>query len=145
MGLCGDITGEVMNMCHSDKENFIVLKQIAWNLAHICDQLDRMNDNLAEANKLNAKTIGDIVDELDSHNVKKPEKEDPTPGLKAEVSLDSLGLGDNCFICGQPLDYEKIGGVIIDGYGATYCACMKCRRKFSNMLSAILLPDEMYF
>ena len=69
----------------------------------------------------------------------------PTPGLKAEVSLDSLGLGDNCFICGQPLDYEKIGGVIIDGYGATYCACMKCRRKFSNMLSAILLPDEMYF
>ena len=144
MGVCGDITGEIMDMCHSEKDNHIVFKQIAWNLAHICDNLDKINANLAEANDINRKTIGEIVEELESHGVK-PEKEDETPGLKADVQLDSLGLGDNCFICGMVLDYENIGGVIIDGYGTTYCACSKCRWKFSNMLSTILLPDEIYF
>ena len=142
MGLCGEMTGEIMDMCHSEKDNFVVFKQIAWNLAHICDQLEKTNNELAEANRLNSRTIEDICRTIDNNN--KEEKKD-APGLKADINLDSLGLGDNCFICGGELDYENIGGVIVDGYGATYCACGKCRSKFGNMLSVLLMPNEMYF
>lgn len=131
-----ELTNDIMEMCHGPQDNHVVFRQIAWNLAHIADEL-------AETNRINSQTIGDICKTIDMSVGLPPEKE--APGLKADVKLDSLGLGDNCFICGGALDYENIGGVIIDGYGATYCACGKCRNKFSNMLGTILLPNEMYF
>ena len=62
-----DITGEVMDMCHTDKDTLVVLKQIAWNLAYIADEL-------AEANRLNARTIGEIMEDLESHGVRPAEE-----------------------------------------------------------------------
>ena len=49
-----ELTTEVMGMCHSEKDNHIVLRQICWNLAYIADEL-------AELNRVNSKTIGEIV------------------------------------------------------------------------------------
>ena len=61
----GDVTGMVMEMCHSDKDNLIVLKQICWNLAYIADEL-------AEANKINSQTIGDICRTIDMSGIGLP-------------------------------------------------------------------------
>lgn len=58
-----EVTTEVMGMCHSDKDTLIVLKQICWNLAYIADEL-------AELNRVNSKTIGDIVEEMSAHGLK---------------------------------------------------------------------------
>lgn len=58
-----EITDSVMNMCHSDRENWLVLRQIAYNLAGIADEL-------AEANKVNSKTIKEIMDDLTAHGLK---------------------------------------------------------------------------
>ena len=58
-----EITDSVLNMCHSDRENWLVLRQIAYNLAGIADEL-------AEANRINSKTIGEIVEELSAHGLK---------------------------------------------------------------------------
>ncbi|MBO7070512.1 MAG: hypothetical protein J6W09_04385 [Bacteroidales bacterium] len=60
-----ELTTEVMGMCHSEKDNHIVLRQICWNLAYIADEL-------AELNRVNSKTIGEIVEDL-SMNGLKPE------------------------------------------------------------------------
>ncbi len=62
-----EITDSVMNMCHSDRENWLVLRQIAYNLAGIADEL-------AEANRLNAKTIGEIMEDLESHGLRPAEE-----------------------------------------------------------------------
>lgn len=59
----GNLTTEIMGMCHSDKDTLIVLKQICWNLAYIADEL-------AELNRVNSKTIGDIVEEMSAHGLK---------------------------------------------------------------------------
>ena len=58
-----EVTTEVMGMCHSDKDTLIVLKQICWNLAYIADEL-------TEANKVNSKTIKEIMDDLTAHGLK---------------------------------------------------------------------------
>ena len=63
----GNLTNEVMDMCHSDKDKLIVMKQIAWNLAYIADEL-------AELNRVNSKTIGEIVEDLEMHGLKPDEK-----------------------------------------------------------------------
>ena len=132
----GNLTTEIMDMCHSEKDNLIVLKQIAWNLAYIADEL-------AEANRINAKTIGEIVEELESHGVK-PEKEDEAPGLKAELNEDSDVFEGDCFICGKPVDDNNVGGVIIDGDGHTYRACAKCKRRFTMLTDRLVMPNSIY-
>ena len=58
-----DLTTEIMDMCHSEKDNHVVLRQIAWNLAYIADEL-------AELNRVNSKTIGEIVEDLSMHGLK---------------------------------------------------------------------------
>ena len=58
-----EVTTEVMGMCHSDRENWLVLRQIAYNLAGIADEL-------AEANRINSKTIKEIMDDLTAHGLK---------------------------------------------------------------------------
>lgn len=67
MGKYSEVTTEVMGMCHSDKDTLIVLKQICWNLAYIADEL-------AELNRVNSKTIGEIVEDLSMHGLKPDEK-----------------------------------------------------------------------
>ena len=61
----GDLTGMVMEMCHRDQDNLIVMKQIAWNLAYIADEL-------AEANRINSQTIGDICRTIDMSGIGLP-------------------------------------------------------------------------
>lgn len=63
----GNLTTDIMDMCHSEKDNHIVLRQIAWNLAYIADEL-------AELNRVNSKTIGEIVEDLSMHGLKPDEK-----------------------------------------------------------------------
>ena len=58
-----EITDSVMNMCHGDRESWLVLRQIAYNLAGIADEL-------AEANRINSKTIKEIMDDLTAHGLK---------------------------------------------------------------------------
>ena len=58
-----ELPTEVMGMCHSEKDNHIVLRQICWNLAYIADEL-------AELNRVNSKTIGEIVEDLSMHGLK---------------------------------------------------------------------------
>lgn len=144
MGKYSDLTSEIMDMCHSEKDNHIVFKQIAWNLAHICDNLDKINANLAEANDINRKTIGDIVNELESHGIK-PEKEDAATGLRAELSEGADVFDGDCFICGKPVDDTNVGGIIIDGDGDSYRACAKCKNRFSKMVATIMMPNSIYF
>ena len=62
---CTDLTTEVMEMCHSEKDNHIVLRQICWNLAYIADEL-------AEANRINSQTIGDICRTIDMSGIGLP-------------------------------------------------------------------------
>ena len=126
-----NLTTDIMGMCHSEKENHIVLRQIAWNLAYIADEL-------AEANRLNSQTIGEIVEDLEMHGVK------PDPGFKAEVSAAADILNGSCFICGGKVDPERVGGVIIDGDGHTYRACAKCKRRFTVMADRIVMPNSIY-
>ena len=61
----GNLTTEVMDMCHRDQDTLIVLKQIAWNLAYIADEL-------AEANRINSQTIGDICRTIDMSGIGLP-------------------------------------------------------------------------
>lgn len=61
----GDVTGMVMEMCHSDKDKLIVMKQICWNLAYIADEL-------AEANRINSQTIGEICRTIDMSGIGLP-------------------------------------------------------------------------
>ena len=134
-----EVTTEIMDMCHSEKDNHIVLRQIAWNLAYIADEL-------AESNRLNARTIGEIVEDLEMHGIKpEPKKEDPTPGLEVELENESDVLHGACFICGKPVDSEKVGGIIIDGDGDAYRACAKCKNRFSKMVATIMMPNSIYF
>ena len=65
----GNLTTEVMNMCHSDKDMLIVMKQIAWNLAYIADEL-------AEANRINSQTIGDICRTIDMSGIGLPPQDE---------------------------------------------------------------------
>ena len=65
MGKYGDVTGRVMEMCHSEKDTLIVLKQICWNLAYIADEL-------AEANRINSQTIGEICRTIDMSGIGLP-------------------------------------------------------------------------
>lgn len=60
-----EITDSVMNMCHSDRENWLVFRQIAYNLAGIADEL-------AEANRINSQTIGDICRTIDMSGIGLP-------------------------------------------------------------------------
>ena len=129
----GNLTTEVMDMCHSEKDNHIVLRQICWNLAYIADEL-------AEANRLNGKTIDEIVEELDILGVK-PE----APGLEAKVKKENDILNGDCFICGKPVDDNNVGGVIIDGDGHTYRACAKCKRRFTMLTDRLVMPNSIYF
>lgn len=64
-----EITDSVMNMCHSDRENWLVLRQIAYNLASIADEL-------AEANRINSQTIGDICRTIDMSGIGLPPQEE---------------------------------------------------------------------
>lgn len=61
----GDLTSNIMEMCHRDKDKLIVMKQIAWNLAYIADEL-------AEANRINSQTIGDICRTIDMSGIGLP-------------------------------------------------------------------------
>ena len=134
-----NLTTEIMDMCHSEKDNHIVLRQIAWNLAYIADEL-------AESNRLNARTIGEIVEDLEMHGIK-PEhrEEDPTPSLEAEVKTESDIFNGTCFICWNPVDPKNVGGVIIDGDGHTYRACAKCKQRFAVMTDRLVMPNSIYF
>lgn len=139
MGKYSDLTSEVMNMCHSEKDNVIIFRQIAWNLAHIADEL-------AESNRLNARTIGEIVEDLEMHGIKpEPKEEDPTPSLEAEVKTESDIFNGTCFICWNPVDPKNVGGVIIDGDGHTYRACAKCKQRFAAMTDRLVMPNSIYF
>ena len=139
MGKYSDLTSEIMDMCHSEKDNHIVLRQIAWNLAHIADEL-------AESNRLNARTIGEIVEDLEMHGIKPEHREEDTaPSLEAEVKTESDIFNGTCFICGKPVDSEKVGGVIIDGDGHTYRACAKCKHRFAVMTDRLVMPNSIYF
>lgn len=134
----GNLTSEIMDMCHSEKDNHIVLRQIAWNLAHIADEL-------AESNRLNARTIGEIVEDLEMHGIKpEPKKEDPTPSLEVELENESDVLHGACFICGKPVDSEKVGGIVIDGDGNTYRACARCKDYFSKLVDVFVMPNSIY-
>ena len=64
-----EITDSVMNMCHSDRENWLVFRQIAYNLAGIADEL-------AEANRINSQTIGDICRTIDMSGIGLPPQEE---------------------------------------------------------------------
>ena len=134
-----NLTTEIMDMCHSEKDNHIVLRQIAWNLAYIADEL-------AESNRLNARTIGEIVEDLEMNGIKpEPKKEDPTPSLEVELENESDVLHGACFICGKPVDSEKVGGIVIDGDGNTYSACEKCRNRFRRLVDVFVMPNSIYF
>lgn len=61
----GNLTTEVMEMCHSERHNHIVMRQICLNLAHIADEL-------AEANRINSQTIGDICRTIDMSGIGLP-------------------------------------------------------------------------
>ena len=65
MGKYGDVTGMVMEMCRRDQDTLIVLKQICWNLAYIADEL-------AEANRINSQTIGEICRTIDMSGIGLP-------------------------------------------------------------------------
>lgn len=135
----GNLTTEIMDMCHSEKDNHIVLRQIAWNLAYIADEL-------AESNRLNARTIGEIVEDLEMHGIKpESEKEDAATGLRAELSEGADVFDGDCFICGKPVDDTNVGGIIIDGDGDSYRACAKCKNRFSKMVATIMMPNSIYF
>ena len=135
----GNLTSEIMDMCHSEKDNHIVLRQIAWNLAYIADEL-------AESNRLNARTIGEIVEDLEMHGIKpEPEKEDAAPSLEVELENESDVLNGTCFICWNPVDPKNVGGVIIDGDGHTYRACAKCKHRFALMTDRLVMPNSIYF
>ena len=58
-----ELTEAVMGMCHSEKDNIVVFRQICWNLGYIADEL-------AELNRVNSKTIGEIVEDLTVHGLK---------------------------------------------------------------------------
>lgn len=135
----GNLTTEIMDMCHSEKDNHIVLRQIAWNLAYIADEL-------AELNRVNSKTIGEIVEDLEMHGIKpEPEKEDAATGLEAEVKTESDIFNGTCFICWNPVDPKNVGGVIIDGDGHTYRACAKCKQRFAVMTDRlVMLPNSIF-
>ena len=64
-----EITDSVLNMCHSDRESWLVLSQIAYNLAGIADEL-------AEANRINSQTIGDICRTIDMSGIGLPPQEE---------------------------------------------------------------------
>lgn len=131
MGKYSDLNNEVMSLCRTDRDTIVALRQICWNLAYIADEL-------AEANRINSKTIGEIVEDLEMHGVK------PDPGFKAEVSAESDILNGSCFICGGEVDSEHVGGVIIDGDGHTYRACAKCKHRFSVMADRLVMPNSIY-
>ena len=65
----GNLTTDIMDMCHSEKDNHIVLRQIAWNLAYIADEL-------AEANRINSQTIGDICRTIDMSGIGLPPQDE---------------------------------------------------------------------
>lgn len=131
----GNLTTEIMDMCHSEKDTLIVLKQICWNLSCIADEL-------AELNRVNSKTIGEIVEDLSMHGLK---PEDNSPGLETEiVDKEKDVLGGKCFICGKPLDHKNVGGALIDSDGSTYCACFECKKKFGNLVSNLVMPNSFY-
>ena len=135
----GNLTSEIMDMCHSEKDNHIVLRQIAWNLAYIADEL-------AESNRLNARTIGEIVEDLEMHGIKpEPKEEDSAPSLEVELENESDVLNGTCFICWNPVDPKNVGGVIIDGDGHTYRACAKCKHRFALMTDRLVMPNSIYF
>ena len=141
----GNLTTEVMDMCHSEKDNHIVLRQMCWNLAYIADEL-------AELNRVNSKAIEEVIEDLEAHGLKpepkqepKPEpKEDPTHGLEVELGKDSDILHGKCFICGKPVDDNNVGGVIIGGDGDGYRACAKCKGRFDMLVDIFVVPNSIY-
>ena len=140
-----NITSVELNYCKSEKANWIAFKQIAYNLAHIADEL-------AELNRVNSKTISEVIEDLEAHGLKpepkqepKPEpKEDPAPGLEVELGKDSDPLHGKCFICGKPVDDNNVGGIIIDGDGAAYRACAKCKDRFDMLVDVFVMPNSIY-
>ena len=63
MGKYSDLNNEVMSLCRTDRDTIVALRQICWNLAYIADEL-------AEANRINSKTIKEIMDDLTAHGLK---------------------------------------------------------------------------
>ena len=64
-----EITDSLLSRCYSERESWLVMKQIAYNLASIADEL-------AEANRINSQTIGDICRTIDMSGIGLPPQEE---------------------------------------------------------------------
>ena len=60
-----DITALEIGACQKVTDDSLILKQIAYNLAYIADEL-------AEANRINSQTIGDICRTIDMSGIGLP-------------------------------------------------------------------------
>lgn len=126
-----DATAVEVGVCQKVTDDSLILKQIAYNLAHIADEL-------AESNRFNRELNGFCHMRFDEVRL----EQEPDP--KQEPQGDKK----NCFICGKEIELKDgcydDGGCIITSEGDLFLACPKCKNRFDALIQHFVMPNEVF-
>lgn len=126
-----DITALEIGACQKVTDDSLILKQIAYNLAHIADEL-------SESNRFNQELNGFCHMRFDDVRLEQEPDSKPEP-------LDDK---KNCFICGKEIELKDgcydDGGCIITSEGDLFLACPKCKKRFDALVGHFIMPNEVF-
>ena len=136
-----DATALEIGACQKVTDDSLILKQIAYNLAHIADELAEANewnrDIWEECNGINFNTA-EMCGKEPCIEEYKTENEEPEPQDDKK----------NCFICGKEIELKDgcydDGGCIITSEGDLFLACPKCKHRFDALIQHFVMPNEVF-
>lgn len=115
----GNSTEEFLRNVTAKEQKDYILKEIAQNLAYIADEL-------ADANKINKKSLKEAYESI------------------AGSDRTECVSTDKCFICGRPVDFAKVGGTVITDDGDFFFACANCKERFDALVQVFVMPNEVF-
>lgn len=126
-----DATALEIGACQKVTDDSLILKQIAYNLAHIADEL-------AESNRFNQELNGFCNLRFDSVRLEPEAEPEPEPQEDKK----------QCFICGKEIELKDgcydDGGCIITSEGELFLACPKCKKRFDALIQHFVMPNEVF-
>lgn len=127
-----ELTEYNLKDCRRVTDDSLIFKEIAKNLACIADEIHDNTDTLSCAAD---DIVGVMADGFDIDLYDDDEDDGKEPFLQMNLNMEDA---PKCFICGKPVDFASVGGVIIDGDGNTTCACAGCKAKFDAIMGGII-------
>lgn len=126
----GNATEDFLGNVVAKEPKDYILKKIAQNLAYIADEL-------SIANEINNRSLSEAYRCLEDSGVREHKQDG-----YLELGIDNAP--SHCFICGKETDMKKVGGLIMNGDGDTFCACSKCRDRFDSLVQIFVMPNEVF-